>query len=244
MRTNLSKIPQVILLSGGSKSSQFETVCGWVKQLLPKTQCTPQTLLNTAHPDLLILPLGDNKEKIEKIKIDDIRLAISHLQYSSHQGGNKMVIFLYADSMSLEACNALLKILEEPASKSYLILLSQYSHLLPVTLKSRCWKISLPYEKKISDKILNDIEGILKSIKEGKINVFQASEKFQSVDLLEILDGLYYFCVTYCCHKLPEKKLFQWIDLINQTRKQLLKKQNPNRQLALENIFYHWKILS
>lgn len=244
MQDNLKQIPQVVLLFGGKFSLRLDKVAGYIKQLLPDIQYSSQDLLTTFHPDVLILPQVENKEKLDSIKIDDVRRAISHLRHSSHQGGNKIVVLLNVDYMSLEASNGLLKIAEEPLPNSFLFLLCQYPYLLPVTLRSRCWKVALPYEQNVSKKLLQDIETSLKFIKNGKLNVIQASEKFQSMDLLEVLDGLYYFCLSYLCSTSFNKKLFRWVDVINQTRMQVLNKQNPNRQLSLENIFYHWKTFS
>lgn len=238
---NSSSIPAVVLLSGRKTAEIHRTVLGWIQQLLCLSNID---LYQTEHPDLLVLP-SDEKAKI---KIDDIRNAIAYLQQSAHQGGNKIVVLAKADSMTLEACNALLKALEEPLPRRYLFLLSEYPFLLPQTLTSRCRKVSVNTntggERLVIDKErvrhIQDIRETLLKVQQGKLSVFKAGEKFQQTDFLSVLDALYYFCTEYFREQ-SSIRLFDWFDLINQTRSQVLSKHNPNQLLVLENIFYQWK---
>ena len=70
---------------------------------------------------------------IERIR--EIRRAFS---YKSFEGKGRVVIMADADRMTSEASNALLKILEEPPEKTYLILISSKPDLLLPTITSRC----------------------------------------------------------------------------------------------------------
>ena len=67
------------------------------------------------------------------------------VELSSHSiGGKKVILISNAESLTINAANALLKILEEPPENSYLILTTQnISSLLP-TIISRCVMFKTP----------------------------------------------------------------------------------------------------
>ena len=68
---------------------------------------------------------------------------------SRQQGSYKIVCINYAETMNVNAANALLKTLEEPPQNSILFLISHRADSLLPTIKSRCqiWKFNLPEEK-------------------------------------------------------------------------------------------------
>lgn len=243
---NTHIISHAVLFSGGL----FEHKKTYALQTAKKLLCEHQThcekchnclwVEKNAHPDLLILPqeLAEPKSDTQNaIKIDDIRLASSHLSQTSHQGRCKIVLLLKTDSMSTGAMNALLKTLEEPPPNSTIFLLSEYPHLLPATIRSRCQKIHFPAVKKSSDELINLLIDTLKSLKKNLISPFEAAEKWQKHPLIDILDGLYYCLLE---SKAWGKNLFLWQDKLNSLRRQILNKQNPNHLLALEQLFYQW----
>lgn len=86
------------------------------------------------HPDFL--PISA-LEKSNFIRIDQIRQLTQFVQMTS-ETGQKVVIIHNADEMNGNAANALLKTLEEPTQRCYLILVSDYPKKLPVTITSRC----------------------------------------------------------------------------------------------------------
>jgi hypothetical protein len=51
---------------------------------------------------------------------------------------DKVIVIHPADSMNVSAFNALLKLLEEPAADTYLILVCHRTHSVPATIRSRC----------------------------------------------------------------------------------------------------------
>ncbi len=244
--SNNDKISHALLFSGGL----FEHKKNYALQTAKKLLCENQTpcekcqgciwVEKNSHPDLLILPqeIAESKSDTKNaIKIDDIRLATRHLSQTAHQGKCKIVILLKTDSMSIGAMNALLKTLEEPPSNSYVFLLSEYPHLLPATIRSRCQKIHFPITKKSSPELINLLIHTLKSLKKNIISPFEAAEKWQKQPLIDILDGLYYCLLE---SKAWGKSLFLSQDKLNILRRQILNKQNPNHLLALEQLFYQW----
>ncbi|MCB1798239.1 MAG: DNA polymerase III subunit delta' [Gammaproteobacteria bacterium] len=72
------------------------------------------------------------------IKIDAIRELTAKSVLCAQAGGYRIYRIEPADAMNRSAANALLKTLEEPSSRSVLILVSSHPHRLPATIRSRC----------------------------------------------------------------------------------------------------------
>ncbi|HSW35582.1 MAG TPA: DNA polymerase III subunit, partial [Candidatus Limnocylindrales bacterium] len=87
------------------------------------------------HPDYYLLqPEGRN------IKIEQIRALRSRFYL---QGTTKVCMIEKAEMMTAESCSSLLKILEDPPSELYFILLSEQPRLLFSTIVSRCQRYHL-----------------------------------------------------------------------------------------------------
>jgi DNA polymerase III subunit delta' len=77
------------------------------------------------------------------INVDEVRKLKNFFALSSADGGRRVVIVDSADEMNVSSANALLKVLEEPPEKTFLLLVShQPSRLLP-TIRSRCRELRL-----------------------------------------------------------------------------------------------------
>lgn len=83
------------------------------------------------------------ESKIRRIKIDPVREVIRSVQYSTSDGGKKIVILSEADRMTVEATNAFLKTLEEPPPDTLILLLSRAPEQLLDTVRSRCLQLPL-----------------------------------------------------------------------------------------------------
>jgi DNA polymerase III subunit delta' len=83
------------------------------------------------------------ESKIRRIKIDPVREVIRQVQYSTSDGGKKIVILSEADRMTVEATNAFLKTLEEPPPDTLILLLSRAPEQLLDTVRSRCLQLPL-----------------------------------------------------------------------------------------------------
>lgn len=93
------------------------------------------------HPDLFLIEKLENKRDIV---VDQIRKIADFSNQTSAISYEKFIIIDAADDLNRAASNALLKILEEPHSNNFLILISHnLSRLLP-TIKSRCHLIKIP----------------------------------------------------------------------------------------------------
>lgn len=93
-----------------------------------------------SHPDFVTIEL---LEKSAQIKIDQIREAGEFLSKTSQMQGMKVIVIEPAETMNINAANALLKNLEEPADKTLIILLSHQPQRLLPTIRSRCQTIAL-----------------------------------------------------------------------------------------------------
>jgi DNA polymerase III subunit delta' len=84
------------------------------------------------HPDIhLVAPQG------QVIKIDQIRQLREVLTLQAYEGRAKVAILDDAGKLTVEAANALLKILEEPPARTLFVLVCQHLGSLPATVISR-----------------------------------------------------------------------------------------------------------
>lgn len=117
---------------------------------MPCGQCNACHLLaQNTHPDLFeltpVLAEGDSAaRKSVQIKVDAVRALLNFAHLSSHRGGWRVVLVHPAESMNLQAANALLKVLEEPPEQVVFILVCHNKDRLLPTIKSRCRQFALP----------------------------------------------------------------------------------------------------
>ena len=91
------------------------------------------------HPDFSLV---EPEKKL--ITVDQVRENILFAQNTSRRGGMKVLLFVPAEAMNLNAANALLKLLEEPPKQTLLLLVSHQPGLLLPTLRSRCQHLRCP----------------------------------------------------------------------------------------------------
>jgi DNA polymerase-3 subunit delta' len=108
---------------------------------LPRDACgtcpSCRRIARGVHPDVPIIEPGEMGE----IKIDQVRDVIERAGYRPFEGRRRVVIVDEADSMRVEAQNALLKTLEEPPSASVFVLVSATPDALLPTVLSRCQRL-------------------------------------------------------------------------------------------------------
>ena len=107
-----------------------------------------QLLAAGSHPDrvLVTLELRDDGKVRSDILIEQIRALSQRLALSSQFGGLQLALVDPADRMNASAANALLKTLEEPSSRTIIVLVADDPARLPATIRSRCqrFEIKLP----------------------------------------------------------------------------------------------------
>jgi DNA polymerase-3 subunit delta' len=90
------------------------------------------------HPDLQRVIAESS------IGVDQIREISHFMQSAPQQGGARVVLLAHAEKMTEAAANALLKTLEEPGDRCFLILQTAHEEMLLPTIRSRCqrWVVS------------------------------------------------------------------------------------------------------
>lgn len=96
-------------------------------------------ILVQTHPDVLIVP-PDPPQML--IKLGQIRTLIARAQYVPTEAAVRVFVITSAAFMK-EAANSLLKLLEEPPDRVYLLLLAENAGELLPTLRSRCAVVRL-----------------------------------------------------------------------------------------------------
>lgn len=153
---------------------------------------------NNNHPDMIFIdpPAGKNI-----IPISSIRELGSTLSSRPNEAKYRMVLILKADTMNVQAQNALLKMLEEPPENTFFILMAVKTDLLLATIISRCRKIRF---KPLSSKLIAK-----RLISEFQIDpelAYIVSETVDS-DFRKILA-----CLNLIIEKNPgEKEGFNWV---------------------------------
>ncbi len=99
-----------------------------------------------SHADLLSVERGfDEKRKRMRtvIAVEDIRRIAGFMNLTPAEGGWRVAIVDGAEEMNTASANALLKILEEPPSRSVLLLVCAAPGRLLPTIRSRCRRLRL-----------------------------------------------------------------------------------------------------
>ena len=88
-----------------------------------------------SHPDFITV---ERLEKKRDISVDQIREVLSFLSLSGMESEKRVVLIDDAETMNIQAANALLKGLEEPSPGSLLLIVCHDLMRLPATIRSRC----------------------------------------------------------------------------------------------------------
>ncbi|MBE3580870.1 MAG: hypothetical protein IMW96_04440 [Thermoanaerobacteraceae bacterium] len=200
------------------------------------------------HPDYhFIEPRGAS------IKIDQVRKLEGELRLKAFQGGAQVVVFHPAESLTLEAANCLLKIMEEPPGGVYFFLLAAQPALLLPTIVSRCQVLSCGGEQRGEAGVRSLWEEVLASDL-GRLMTSVLPRLEKEEDVLSAVDGLMVACREQLVWQLtgeegllleagripahlvgislPPAALWRCYRHLRRTRTFL--EQNANRHLALE----------
>lgn len=154
--TQLAHIPNAWLFFGqeGIGKTNFAyalsrlLLCENPQAQAPCEQCSSCHLSEqNNHPDFYELTPQteeDNLRKRQQIKVDAIRQMIEKIHLSPLRSPKRVVMIHPAESLNLQAANALLKILEEPSESVVFLLITHSRDKLLPTIKSRCRQMALP----------------------------------------------------------------------------------------------------
>jgi DNA polymerase-3 subunit delta' len=99
-----------------------------------------------AHADMMTVErtVNDKTKKLRsEIVVDDVRKVRQVLSLTPGEGTWRVVVVDSADELNVNAANALLKMLEEPPTRSLMVLTSATPGRLLPTIRSRCRRLDL-----------------------------------------------------------------------------------------------------
>ena len=143
------RLAHAFLLSGPPDCGKTALAADFVAAALCDRESWPacgecrscQLLGSGAHPDRYLLTFEEHPKtgKLRTVIItDQVRRLIESLQLTTTISRRKAALIHPAESMMINAANALLKTLEEPPGDSMILLVSHNPDRLPVTIRSRC----------------------------------------------------------------------------------------------------------
>lgn len=159
------KAPHALLLSGQKGVGKFHLanvladylLCSAPQSDLACGHCRSCQLLQSGtHPDKQVF---QPEEGAKQIKVDQIRQLGAFVNQTAQQGGRKVVILEPVELLNINAANALLKNLEEPAGDTTLILVTHVPSAVMATIRSRCQVMAMATPPKdIALKWLNELQ--------------------------------------------------------------------------------------
>ncbi len=121
------------------------------------------------------------------IGVEAIRRLYKALTLTSAEKGWRLVWFWHAETLTRQAANALLKLIEEPPPRTLFLFLTTYLEALPVTVRSRAqvWRIPPLSEATLSH--LTGATGIQVSLAEGSLTQLRQLQEPTWSETLEIV---------------------------------------------------------
>jgi DNA polymerase III subunit delta' len=142
-----NRVPHALLITGPphiGKTTLAITLARMLNCTGVAPPCTTEACLSCRkvqsgnHPNVRILD-----DTGESLRIDQVRDLQRELSLSAHEGRQRVAVLCNFERATLEAANALLKTLEEPAPQVVLVLTTQEIGQLLPTIVSRCQVLSL-----------------------------------------------------------------------------------------------------
>jgi DNA polymerase-3 subunit delta' len=114
---------------------------------VPETSPAFRKVANRAHPNLLVLerPYDEQNKRFKTVvAVDEMRKTVSFFGSTGGEDNWRIAIVDPADDMNDASANALLKVLEEPPSRSLFLIVSHAPGRALATIRSRCRRLDLP----------------------------------------------------------------------------------------------------
>lgn len=135
-------IPHAFLLCGQEGIGKRKTAFEFARRLFCQHgtgcgECRPCIKLDRgSHPDLVII------EREGSIGIDNSRMIAKEVSEYPFESEKRVIIIDNAETMTIEAANALLKTLEEPPPYNHFFIITSSEREIPMTIRSRCTRVA------------------------------------------------------------------------------------------------------
>lgn len=135
-------IPHAFLFCGQDGIGKKKIAREFVRHLFCRTgdacgTCRPCVKLDRgSHPDLIVI------ENEGSIGIDDSRLISKEISEQPFESEKRVIIIDNAETMTVEAANALLKTIEEPPPYNHFFIITSSERDIPMTIRSRCNRVA------------------------------------------------------------------------------------------------------
>jgi len=205
------------------------------------------------HPDLIIL------KPHPSLGIQDVRLLQKKLALKPYQASVKVALIIRADRLTVPAQNALLKTLEEPPTRTLIILLAAQKESLLPTILSRCQITQLIQKPQIEmDQTLTaqHLQTLISILRSGIGERLKQAEQFSQRQPALLLTQNFLFLWRQLLlnrtgvqtDRLPKAlsqlTLSQIKKALENTEKvRLMLEANINPRLGIENLFLAYPLL-
>ncbi len=169
------KLPKVLLISGNKGIGKFTLVNHFMTYIYDKDNYDYNTkIINANSPfykqyskNLFQNIIYLSGAKYKSVKIEEIRDLKSSIQKTSIKNEKRFIILDDVELFNLNGLNALLKIIEEPLSNNYFILINNKTRPLIDTIFSRCLELKIILNNQKREEIIDAL--IKKNSLETKI---------------------------------------------------------------------------
>lgn len=134
-------IPHAFLFCGQEGIGKKKMALEFTRHLFCQTgsacgTCRPCLKLDRgSHPDLVII------ENEGSIGIDDSRMISKEISEHPFESKKRVIMIDNAETMTIEAANALLKTIEEPPPYNHFFIITSSERDIPMTIRSRCTRV-------------------------------------------------------------------------------------------------------
>ena len=162
---NSKKLPRVLMMTGKKGVGKFTLINHFLNYIYDKDNYdlknkyinsqTPfyKQYLNSIFSDIIYLS-GDN---FKNVKVDDIRGLKSKILKTNISEKERFIILDDIELFNTNSLNALLKIIEEPTSKNYFVLINNQTKPLMETIYSRSLEIKILLSNETRIKVIESL---------------------------------------------------------------------------------------
>ena len=167
----------------------------------------------------------DAQERKPIISVHESEEIIKKLSLRSYEGGYKVMMIWMADEMNVSCANKLLKIIEEPPSKTLFILMAESQEYMLKTILSRCQIVNVPRIK--TEEVSQHLKNTLKIDSEDA----ESAASIADGDIIEAMDFLgnnedqnenrnQFIQLMRVCYKKDVIEMIQWAETTSAVSKE------------------------